>query len=76
MDTLFIGGNSDGERVNVPEDRSAYMMPGRQRYDRNILAAGQKRVTVYVYEELSMEDALGLLVSNYRRCRKCEEVPF
>lgn len=64
---LFIGGQHDGTRMAVDPNRGAYMMPGHQLYRVEYVACGERRWTVFVHEGTPMEQAMDMMVANYRR---------
>jgi hypothetical protein len=85
--SIVIGGDSDGDRINVRDDMTQVRLPekkeslvdvrdvGRiatiradvQTYRRLYFQAGNLKLAVFVYEKLSDEAALTLLVNGYRR---------
>ena len=80
--SLFIGGDSDGKRLEIKDDPLEVIMPVKpvmevtmrhefppqtevQKYRREIIGAPAKTWILYVFEGLTMEDAMDSLMSAY-----------
>jgi hypothetical protein len=66
---LLIGGANDGERHFIPDSLTYYRTAKGVEYRREHWRANAIDITVFVEVHITIEEALRLMIANYRRGR-------